>query len=204
MIGNLLHNAGRFTDSGGVVEVHCEIDRARQLAVVRVIDSGVGIEAELLDRLFDPFSQADQDLARSKGGLGLGLALTKGLAELHGGGVTVHSEGAGRGATFTLDIPLHKGECGLATPLPDLSAAVPRLRILVVEDNHDAADTLADSAAARRSRRRGRLRWRRCGQRREALRARRRHLRHRACLGNWMGTAWRGCSGPIPPHRART
>jgi PAS domain S-box-containing protein len=144
MIGNLLHNAARFTDSGGMVEVRCELDRAQQLALVKVVDTGVGIDPGLLDRLFDPFSQADQDLARSKGGLGLGLALTKGLAELHGGGVSVASDGIGQGATFTLRIPLSTSEYGLTVPIPDLASVVPRLRILVIEDNHDAAETLAD------------------------------------------------------------
>ena len=78
---------------GGRVEVRVEVDRALDRAVLRVIDTGVGIEPELLARLFDPFSQAQQDIARSKGGLGLGLALTRGLAGLHGGDVEAHSDG---------------------------------------------------------------------------------------------------------------
>jgi len=145
MIGNLLHNASRFTDTGGTVEVRTEIDRADRVAIVHVIDTGVGIEPELIDRLFDPFSQADQDLARSKGGLGLGLALTKGLADLHGGDVTAKSAGIGRGATFTLRIPLIEGEY-LATAAPPKAHthSVAGLRILVVEDNYDAAETLAE------------------------------------------------------------
>ena len=143
MIGNLLHNAGRFTDAGGVVEVRSEIDRTHRFALVHVIDTGVGIEPELIERLFDPFSQADQDLARSKGGLGLGLALTKGLAVLHAGDVTVQSDGVGHGATFTLRIPLGTGD-DRAVPAPSKKPKIARLRILVVEDNRDAAETLAD------------------------------------------------------------
>lgn len=144
MIGNLLNNAARFTDKGGLVEVRAELDDASRLAVVSVADTGVGIEPELLSRLFDPFSQAHQDLARSKGGLGLGLALTKGLAELHGGGVAAHSGGPGRGSTFTLRIPL----CHARYETTLQGAAVSRggdgLRVLVVEDNPDAAEMLCE------------------------------------------------------------
>lgn len=143
MIGNLLNNSGRFTDRGGHVEVRVERDLENRSATVSVIDTGVGIDAALLPRLFDSFSQADQDLARSKGGLGLGLALTKGLAELHGGGVAVFSEGMKCGATFTIRIPLSIAEYG-KKQLRSTSAAGVGLRILVIEDNKDAAETLGD------------------------------------------------------------
>ena len=142
MIGNLLHNAGRFTDSGGFVEVRADHDDASRLALVTVTDSGVGMEPGLLSRLFDPFSQASQDLARSKGGLGLGLALTKGLAELHGGGVAAGSEGPGRGSTFTLRIPLSHARYEVAPAARPVARTGEGLRILVVEDNEDAAETL--------------------------------------------------------------
>jgi len=143
MLGNLLTNAARFTRGPGTVEVRTVVDAARHQARVVVRDTGLGMDEEMLGRLFDPFAQATQDMARSKGGLGLGLALTKGLAELHGGGVMAESEGPGRGSTFTVILPL-------ATP-----ARAPRnarepgaehepLRILVIEDNHDAAATLGE------------------------------------------------------------
>lgn len=144
MIANLLHNAARFTDRGGQVEVRAEVSLDARQALVSVTDTGVGIPPDLLSRLFDPFSQADQDLARSKGGLGLGLSLTRGLAELHGGAVEVRSEGLGRGATFTLRIPL------LASRYASLDAGSGpamdggALRVLIVEDNRDAAETLAE------------------------------------------------------------
>jgi PAS domain S-box-containing protein len=144
MIGNLLHNARRFTEPGGRVEVRTEIDAASRLAVVSVTDTGVGIDPGLLSRLFDPFSQARQDLARSNGGLGLGLALTKGLAELHGGGVAARSEGPGRGSTFALRIPLGKARHEAASHDAPESRRDRGLRILVVEDNEDAAETLGD------------------------------------------------------------
>jgi CheY-like chemotaxis protein len=115
------------------------------MVLVRVSDTGVGVAPEFMERLFDPFSQVSQGLARSKGGLGLGLALTKGLAHLHGGHITVHSEGQGRGATFTLTIPMAPApEPG--APVSASSAEPPHkaLRVLVIEDNQDAAQTLGD------------------------------------------------------------
>jgi PAS domain S-box-containing protein len=144
MIGNLLHNAGRFTERGGHVSVRTGV--AEQFATIQVIDDGVGIEHGLLSRLFDPFSQADQDLARSKGGLGLGLALTKGLAELHGGSVRVHSEGKGHGSTFTLCVPLRRppGDGHTAGQSNVTSTRPEKLRVLVVEDNVDAAETMGE------------------------------------------------------------
>lgn len=143
MVGNLLNNAGRFTNRGGRVQVH--VARSGPWVEVTVADTGVGIEPTLLSRLFDPFSQAEQDLARTKGGLGLGLALTKGLVELHGGEITAESPGAGRGSTFRLRLPASgvpaEQTVGPARP------AQRALRILVVEDNHDAAEMLGQLLA---------------------------------------------------------
>jgi len=140
MVGNLLNNAQRFTPPGGRVRVSAQAREGR--AQVDVEDTGVGIPPELQARLFDPFSQADQDLARSKGGLGLGLALTRGLAQLHGGSVGVHSAGPGRGSRFSLCLPL--AAAVEAAPAGAPTAAPAGRRILVIEDNEDAALTLAD------------------------------------------------------------
>jgi PAS domain S-box-containing protein len=106
IMGNLLTNAERFNQEGGCIEVVMDADPDLKTANVRVANSGVGMDAAMLSRLFAPFQQADQDLARSRGGLGLGLALTKGLAELHGGTIIGQSDGFGRGAVFTLKLPL--------------------------------------------------------------------------------------------------
>lgn len=143
IIGNLLHNAGKFTPPGGRVDVRVEADAPPRdsTAVVTIEDTGIGIEPALLPRLFDPFSQGDQGIARSKGGLGLGLALVKGLVELHGGAVAVHSEGPDRGTTFTVRIPVAVPVTP-ATPNPASEAPSRRLRVLVIEDNRDAAETL--------------------------------------------------------------
>jgi signal transduction histidine kinase len=143
-LGNLLENAAKFTPSGGQVRVTVAADRQKKAAKVAVTDTGIGIAPELLPRLFDPFVQADRSLARTQGGLGLGLALVQGNIELHGGRIHVHSLGIGRGATFAFELPLQ--------PPPsdaDLSAASApprsdRLRVLIVEDNPDAAESLRD------------------------------------------------------------
>jgi len=149
MVGNLLQNAGKFTDPGGRVTVRIEAEPSQSAdgthgqAIITVEDNGVGMEPALLSRVFDPFSQADQDLARSKGGLGLGLALVKGLIELHGGTAAAHSDGPGRGSTFTMRVPL---TTAITTPLPvspvQEETCHGGLRVLVIEDNHDAAESL--------------------------------------------------------------
>lgn len=122
MLGNLLTNAVRFTPRGGWLELAVGQEWGSTMAWVQVKDSGVGIEPDLLERLFDPFSQADQDLARTKGGLGLGLALTRSLAQLHGGRATAHSEGLGQGATFTVWLPR------ASSPAPGPATAIPPSR----------------------------------------------------------------------------
>lgn len=142
VVGNLLHNASKFTPRGGRVDVTVSIEG--KSAVLTVTDSGSGIDARLLTRIFEPFSQADQKLDRTKGGLGLGLALVRGLVELHRGTVTATSQGHGQGATFTLRLPL--SEKVVEAPASPPSQSPPQrengLKILVIEDNRDAAESL--------------------------------------------------------------
>lgn len=142
MLDNLLQNAAKFTDQGGTVAVRVRADADGRRAVLTVRDTGVGVEPALLPRLFETFTQADRSLDRSEGGLGLGLSLVKGLVELHGGTVEARSDGPGRGAEFVVRLPLQP-EPAAVTGVP---AAPPhpakRLRVLVVEDNQDAADSL--------------------------------------------------------------
>jgi CheY-like chemotaxis protein len=111
-------------------------------ATVVVRDTGIGMDAETVKQVFEPFSQADRSLDRSRGGLGLGLALVRGLVELHGGGVRADSPGLGKGSTFTVYLPL-EAEAGTAAPpaAPD-DGRVASFRVLVVEDNSDAAASL--------------------------------------------------------------
>lgn len=141
VVGNLLHNAAKFSTDGGVTEVQLRRDDASSHAELRIKDSGAGIASELLPRLFQPFMQADTTLDRSQGGLGLGLALVKGLVELHGGDISAHSEGLGRGAEFILRLPLSQKE----PPSPSASRGAsksPRRRVLIIEDISDVADSL--------------------------------------------------------------
>jgi PAS domain S-box-containing protein len=104
VIGNLLANAAKFTRPGD--EVRVSLAAVGEAAEIRVADTGAGIEPSLLPRVFEAFVQADRTLARTEGGLGLGLALVKGLVELHGGKVAAQSEGSGRGSVFTVSLPL--------------------------------------------------------------------------------------------------
>lgn len=143
VLGNLLQNAAKFTDAHGRVTVSVAPEPG-DFAAVRVADDGIGIKPELLPRLFEPFMQADDSLHRSQGGLGLGLALMRGLVELHGGTVHAHSEGVGRGAEFTLRLPL-AGRPGQATAeAPARDSPPTTRRVLLIEDNLDAAETLAE------------------------------------------------------------
>lgn len=143
VLGNLLHNASKFTPSGGSVTVSVSEELANKAAVVKVVDTGAGLKEVDIDRLFEPFIQADQSLARGQGGLGLGLALAKRLVELHGGSIEAESAGLGQGSTFTLRLPMimhHQLESREETT-PSLSVAS-KLKILIVEDNEDAAKSM--------------------------------------------------------------
>jgi PAS domain S-box-containing protein len=181
VIDNLLDNAIKFTNWGGSVVVRLEDERPRGLAspgsagqaadrrgVLRIRDTGAGIERDMLPRLFEPLNQADRSLHRTRGGLGLGLALVKGLVVLHGGTVEARSEGPGRGAEFIVRLPLEEEPAALSSPpspLPipqkaggdqrQMASPSPspagqrqadgqarRARVLIVEDNRDAAESL--------------------------------------------------------------
>ncbi|MGE0550491.1 MAG: ATP-binding protein [Kofleriaceae bacterium] len=140
-LANLLHNAHKFTARGKTVWVTLERNPASNQAVLQVRDEGCGIDAQLLPHLFEPFSQAERSLARTSGGLGLGLALVQGLVRLHGGEVSAVSEGRGKGATFRLLLPAMPvaaiGARG-STPPPRSECKC----VLIVEDNPDAAEML--------------------------------------------------------------
>lgn len=144
-VGNLLQNAAKFTPPGGTTRVSVTRDEAARQAIVRVSDTGVGIDPAMIGRLFQPFVQADRTLDRSKGGLGLGLALVKGVVELHGGVVSVRSPVGEGGAEFAIRLPLAPAPAPRAStaPPPATHPAEGR-RVLVVEDNPDAAASLRD------------------------------------------------------------
>jgi PAS domain S-box-containing protein len=138
IITNMLDNAIKFTPSGGSVDL--DVLREGQEAVLRVSDTGIGIASEMLPRVFELFTQAEQPMDRSVGGLGIGLTLSRRLVEMHGGTIRASSEGRGRGAQFTVRVPIEVA----STPPPPPAASVPdRSRtILIVEDNDDARESL--------------------------------------------------------------
>lgn len=140
---NVLNNAARYTQAGGAI---CLRVRAEEQQVRFIIsDNGIGMSAELRSRVFELFAQADRNSDRSQGGLGLGLALVKTLVELHGGTVAVDSAGDQRGSTFTITLPVSTAATVAAPAQPVRTArqsSAKRLRVLVVDDNIDAAQTL--------------------------------------------------------------
>jgi len=138
---NLLQNAAKFTQAGGRATV--TLERQGERAVLRVRDTGAGIDPATMARLFSPFAQGDGTLDRSLGGLGLGLAVSKSIVELHGGTIAARSDGEGKGAEFAVSLPLLRRDRA-GPPAP--SAAPPRVRrrVVLIEDNPDSALTLRD------------------------------------------------------------
>ncbi|HEY9799390.1 MAG TPA: PAS domain S-box protein [Leptolyngbyaceae cyanobacterium] len=148
VVWNLLSNAVKFTPEGGRVEIHLE--QVETNVQIQVIDTGKGISPEFLPYVFDRFRQADSTTTRNQGGLGLGLAIVRNLVELHNGKVAVTSPGEGKGATFTVELPI------LSTPLSitaeqlliqrqtawDTNVQITGLRILVVDDEPDTREFL--------------------------------------------------------------
>jgi PAS domain S-box-containing protein len=141
VISNLLTNSAKYTERGGVIWLSAE--RKEGVVEVAVKDTGIGIPPESLPRIFDMFSQVDRTIERATGGLGIGLALVKGLTEMHGGTVVARSEGEGRGSTFVVTLPTIDEAIDAHDELsaPALPVGSTR-RVLVVDDNRDAAETL--------------------------------------------------------------
>jgi len=143
---NLLNNSAKYTEAGGRIDLTATVEGAE--AVVTVADTGIGIPAEALPRLFEMFSQVDRDSERAQGGLGIGLALVKGLTESHGGTVAGVSAGVGKGSSFVVRLPIAQGvPVEENKPPRDDTAPVPKHRILVVDDNRDGAASLAELLA---------------------------------------------------------
>ena len=143
VLGNLLHNAVKFTPAGGRIDVRMALEDGT--AQIAVSDSGSGIEPELLPRLGEPFVQGERTLARSLGGLGLGLSLARGIVEMHGGRLSIASGGRDRGATFTVWLPADLAVKEASRDGAALKASTTHRsrQVLVVDDNRDAADSLA-------------------------------------------------------------
>ncbi|HLZ46961.1 MAG TPA: ATP-binding protein [Gemmatimonadales bacterium] len=142
VLTNLLDNAAKYTDPGGHIWLSAE--REGEQAVIVVKDSGIGIDPDVLPRIFDMFTQAGGSVERAQGGLGVGLALVERLVKLHGGSVSAYSAGPGRGSEFTVRLPLAVAH----RPAPERTArpvvaTTTRCKVLVVDDNLDSADSLA-------------------------------------------------------------
>jgi PAS domain S-box-containing protein len=142
-ISNLLHNSAKYTEPGGRISISAAQENGE--AIIRVRDTGVGIAADMLPRIFDLFVQGDRRHDRSQGGMGIGLTLVRSLAEIHGGRVCAQSDGPGQGSEFVLSLPLSTDQ-----PTGDANEVVARVsrasrprRILVVDDNADAGESLA-------------------------------------------------------------
>ena len=142
VLSNLLTNSAKYTERGGTVRLSADSDGCR--VVVSVRDNGIGIPARALPTIFDMFSQVNRPIERSTGGLGIGLALVKGLVEMHGGTVEARSEGEGRGSTFTVTLPVAVGRAEPAGAAEAGPAAGPGRRVLVVDDSRDGAESMAD------------------------------------------------------------
>jgi CheY-like chemotaxis protein len=144
VLSNLLSNAAKYTESGGHIQLTGE--RRGTDLVISVTDDGIGIDPEMLPRIFDVFSQEKPALDRSQGGLGIGLSLVRGLVELHGGSVEAYSDGPGTGSEFVVRLPAAAEE-----PIPDAApesdeskpAPAPKRRLLIVDDLKDSADSLS-------------------------------------------------------------
>ncbi len=142
VFSNLLNNAAKYTSEGGNIDLQVTIlgDHVR----VDVKDNGMGIPPAMLSKVFDLFTQIDRTLERSQGGLGIGLTLVQRLVELHGGNVKANSEGYGKGSQFSVTLPcVHQDEPLSATGQSSVQSALSRRRVLVVDDNEDAAKSLA-------------------------------------------------------------
>jgi PAS domain S-box-containing protein len=149
---NLLNNAAKYTSDGGRIEVWCEGMPGDKFVQVRVRDNGIGIDKNLLPRIFDLFTQADRSLARSEGGLGIGLSLAHRLVELHGGTIEAHSPPPGRtvGSEFIVKLPLAASPFEATQVLQDQPAPNPNgMRVLVVDDNVDSVMMFASALRAK-------------------------------------------------------
>jgi CheY-like chemotaxis protein/two-component sensor histidine kinase len=141
VLGNLIQNAVKFTPAGGNVSVSL---RGGERAILTVRDTGIGVSPHILPLIFEPFTQADRSRDRSRGGLGLGLALVKGIVELHGGSVAAKSGGLGHGAEFRVVLPVVDDPAEHAATSTASDVERVSRRVLVIEDSRDGAATLQD------------------------------------------------------------
>jgi signal transduction histidine kinase len=148
VVSNLLSNAAKYTDPGG--EIAISVTRVNEEATISVRDNGIGIAPDKMPQLFEMFFQAHESLDRAEGGLGIGLSVTKRLVALHGGRVVGSSDGLGKGSEFSVYLPIPSETDGHPAPKRSQTPAAPsstnRHRVLIVDDNTDTADAVAETA----------------------------------------------------------
>ncbi len=141
MFANLLNNAAKYTPQGG--RVGLSVERRGDQVQVTVDDNGVGIPPAMLGQVFDMFTQVDRSLEKAQGGLGIGLNIARRLVEKHGGRITAESGGEGRGSRFVVRLPVAPADAAAVAAVDHTSPDSPRRRVLVVDDNADAATSLS-------------------------------------------------------------
>jgi PAS domain S-box-containing protein len=141
ILANLLNNAARYTDDGGRIAVRARREDGE--VVISVRDNGIGIGADVMPRMFEMFSRGHRETGKHQGGLGIGLALSRRLAQMHDGSLQAHSDGPGHGSEFIVRLPLADPPASSLEPVVTAPAAIlSKTRVLVVDDNHDAGDSL--------------------------------------------------------------
>jgi PAS domain S-box-containing protein len=143
VVGNLLNNAAKYTPRGGRVTIRGGEAAEPGMLLVEVADTGVGIPPNMLEHVFDRFAQVHEHLDQAQGGLGIGLSVVKGLVEMHGGRVAAESAGPGAGSLFRIWLPRADQPVPVEAAPPSTAVAAGRHKVLVVDDNRDAAETMA-------------------------------------------------------------
>jgi CheY-like chemotaxis protein len=143
VVGNLRNNAAKYTPRGGRVTLRGGAADGTGMLLIEVADTGIGIPPDMIEHVFDRFTQVQQHVSHAQGGLGIGLSVVKGLVEMHGGRVGAESAGPGAGSLFRIWLPRAETPAPADAAPPQRAGAVQRHRILVVDDNRDAAETLA-------------------------------------------------------------
>ena len=136
---NIIINATKYTESGGQIKIH--LRQENEQAVIDISDTGIGIEAQMLDEIFELFRQVDTSIDRSRGGLGIGLSVVRKIIQMHNGTITARSAGLGQGSVFSITLPLASHE--QSTTTPHTTPSFTRLKFLLVDDNEDATNSLA-------------------------------------------------------------
>lgn len=145
ILGNLLSNASKYSGHGSRISLAAELDpdiHPRQV-IIRVADNGIGIDSEVLPRIFDLFVQSSRTLDRAQGGLGIGLTIVHRLVNLHGGSIQAYSAGPGKGTEFTIRLPVLPDDAAAVARTAVAADSQPSIRMLIVDDNHDSAETMA-------------------------------------------------------------